>query len=89
MDELAGVVAGLGRLDRPVVDQTELSDRIDYELEWAQEPNPTGLPDANPPLDQRPTFLEALREQLGLKLEAAKAPLRALVIEHLDRPSEN
>lgn len=85
MDQLAEALSGLGRLDRPVVDQTGLSGGIDYEMEWTQEPNSAGPPDANPP----PTFLEALREQLGLKLEAAKAPLRVLVIDHVERPSEN
>jgi len=35
------------------------------------------------------TFLEALQEQLGLKLEATKAPLRILVVDHVDRPSQN
>jgi uncharacterized protein (TIGR03435 family) len=89
MDELAGVLSGLGRLDRPVVDQTGLSSRIDYEMEWTREPDPAGPPDANPPPDQGPAFLEALREQLGLKLESTKAPLRVLVIDHIERPSEN
>ncbi len=89
MDELAGALSGLGRLDRPVVDQTGLSSRIDYEMEWTPEPNSGGPPDANPPPDQGPTFLEALREQLGLRLEPTKAPLRVLVIDSLERPSEN
>jgi uncharacterized protein (TIGR03435 family) len=89
MDELAGALSGLGRLDRPVVDQTGLSSRIDYEMEWSQEPNAAGPPDATPPPDQGPTFLEALGEQLGLKLESTKAPLRVLVIDHIERPSEN
>ena len=76
-------LSALGRLDRPVVDQTGLSSRIDYEMEWTQEPNPAGPPDATAPPDQGPTFLEALREQLGLKLELTrKAPLRVLVIHH-------
>jgi uncharacterized protein (TIGR03435 family) len=89
MEELAGVLSGLGHLDRPVVDQTGLSGRIDYEMEWTQEPNPAGPPDANPSSDQGPTFLEALREQLGLRLEPTRAPLRVLVVDHIERPSEN
>lgn len=89
MDELAGALSGIGRLDRPVVDQSGLSSRIDYEMNWFQEANPAMPPDATPPPDQGPTFLEALREQLGLKLEATKAPLRVLVIDHIERPSEN
>ena len=89
MDQLAEALSGLGRLDRPVVDQTGLSGPIDYEMQWTPEPNPVGPPDANPPLDPGSTFLEALREQLGLKLKPAKAQLRVLVVDRVERPSEN
>jgi uncharacterized protein (TIGR03435 family) len=89
MDQLAEAFSSLGRLDRPVVDQTGFSAGIDYEMEWTREQNPVGPPDANPPPDPGPTFLQALREQLGLKLEAARAALRVLVIDHIERPSEN
>ena len=89
MGELAGALSGLGRLDRPVVDQTGFSGRIDYEMEWTRESNSVGAPNTNPPPESEPTFLQALREQLGLKLEAAKARLRVLSIDHVERPSEN
>lgn len=88
MDQLAEALSSLGRLDRPVVDQTGINERIDYEMDWEREPN-SGGPDATPPADAGPTFFEALREQLGLKLEATKLPLRVLVIDHVERPSEN
>ena len=73
-----------------MVDRTGITDRIDYRLEWTPEviaPLPPGVevqPDPNPV-----TFMEALREQLGLKLQSTKAPLRILVIDHIERPSEN
>ena len=89
MEELASVLPGIGRVGRPVEDQTGLGIRIDYEMEWTREANPAGPPDTNPSPDEGPTFLDALREQLGLKLESTKAPLRVLVIDHLERPSEN
>jgi uncharacterized protein (TIGR03435 family) len=38
---------------------------------------------------QRPTFLEALQEQLGLKMEATKAPDYVIVIDHVEKPSAN
>lgn len=41
------------------------------------------------PDSQGTTFLEAVKEQLGLKLESTKAPLYVLVIDHVERPSEN
>jgi uncharacterized protein (TIGR03435 family) len=87
---LAGALPGLGRLDRPVVDQTGLTGRFDFSLDWAQEPNRPPGPNGDPPPDlPGPTFLEAFREQLGLKLESTKAPLQILVIDHVERPTEN
>jgi bla regulator protein BlaR1 len=90
MDQLAEAIPAMGRLDRPVVDQTGIGGEIDYEIEWVRDANPTERPSATlSPADPGPTFLEALREQLGLKLEPAKLPLRVLVIDHGERPSEN
>lgn len=87
---LASALPGLGRLERPVVDRTGLSGRFDFSIEWAPEPVGPSAPNADATADVRgPGFLEALREQLGLKLESTKAPLRAIVIDHVERPSEN
>ena len=87
---LASALPGLGKLDRPVVDQTGLSGKFDFSIEWPAESNRPSIPNADAPADpQGPTFLEALREQLGLKLESAKAPIRILVVAHVERPSEN
>jgi uncharacterized protein (TIGR03435 family) len=73
---LAGALPGIGKLDRPVVDQTGLTGKFDFSMEFALESNPPSAPAADAPADvQGPTFLEALRGQLGLKLESAKAPL--------------
>jgi len=78
---------------RPVVDRTGITDRIDYRLEWTLESNVCtqsvcqGVevePDPNPV-----TFMDAVREQLGLKLQSTKGPLRILVIDHIERLSEN
>jgi uncharacterized protein (TIGR03435 family) len=90
MTLLAGALPGIGRLDHTVVDQTGLSGRYDFSIEFAPEsgrpPQPNG--DPSPEL-QGPTFLEAIREQLGLKLQATKAPLQILVVDHVERPSGN
>jgi uncharacterized protein (TIGR03435 family) len=52
-------------------------------------PPPQGA-DAPPPADSSgPSLFTALQEQLGLKLEAQKAPVDVLVIEHVEKPSEN
>jgi bla regulator protein BlaR1 len=84
MAQLAEVLPGIGRLDRPLVDQTGITGPIDYEVEFTRELN-----SAAPADDPETTLMEALREQLGLKVEPAKAKLRVLVIDHVERPSEN
>jgi bla regulator protein BlaR1 len=81
-----------GEVDKPVVDRTGLSDRFDYVLEWSGlsfGPPPPGAA-APPPTDAAgTTFLQAVREQLGLKLVLTRAPVRTLVIDHVEMPSEN
>jgi bla regulator protein blaR1 len=73
-----------------VVDQTGLTGRFDFLIEYAPEPNHPSPPNADAPADlQGPTFLDVLHEQLGLELEPTRAPLRILVIDKVERPSEN
>ncbi len=77
-------------LDRPVVDKTGLSGRYDFDLEWA--PDETqfsgGLPPAPESSQSLPLF-EAIQQQLGLKLEATRGPVAALVVDKAERPSAN
>jgi uncharacterized protein (TIGR03435 family) len=78
-------------LDRQVVNQTGLSGTFDFTLEYVPESN--GMPQP-PSVDSQPdpsgpTFLEALTEQLGLKLKPTKAPVDVLVFDHVERSSEN
>ena len=80
----------MGNLDRPVLDRTGLSGTFDFLLEYAPErrgpapPRPESEPD-----DPGPTFQQALREQLGLKLESQRGAVDVLVIDRVERPSEN
>ncbi len=90
MPVLAGALPGIGRLDHPVVDQTGLSGRYDFSIEFMPEANRPAAPSPDTPADpQGPSFLDALREQLGLKLQSTKAPLQILVVDHVERPSAN
>jgi uncharacterized protein (TIGR03435 family) len=91
MDQLAEGISAMGRLDRTVVDRTGISGEVDYEIEFVRDANPNEPPSANPApaADPGPTFMQAVREQLGLKLEPVKASLRVLVIDHVERPSSN
>ena len=81
-------------LDRPVVDQTGIQGRWNFVLKWTPDesqfggmgvkvPPPTNAADAPPPL------FTAIQEQIGLKLEARKAPVDVIVIDHVEQPSPN
>ena len=69
-------------IDRPVIDRTGLKGNYAFALMFAAPQNPNPDPD-------RPQFMTALQEQLGLKLDAARAPVDVLVIDSVTRPSEN
>lgn len=69
---------------RMVIDKTGLTGRYDFELHWTPENTPADSPDYN-----GPSIFTALQEQLGLKLEPARAPLDTIVIDHVEQPSEN
>jgi uncharacterized protein (TIGR03435 family) len=91
------------RFDRPVIDRTGLSGAFDFTLEWtpdpvAQEILPPSQAAARLPGDRAyafplesnaPNFLAALREELGLHLENQLAPEPVLVIDKIERPTEN
>jgi uncharacterized protein (TIGR03435 family) len=49
---------------------------------------PTPAPSSSPDTEG-PSFIQALREQAGLKLEPTKGAVETLVIDHVERPSEN
>jgi uncharacterized protein (TIGR03435 family) len=81
--------APISTLDRPVIDETGLNGKFDLTLEWRPEA-PIKLNGANVPLDENgPTFLEALREQLGIKFEPKTGPVETIVIDHVEEPSGN
>ena len=83
---IAGALPGLGRLPRPVVDRTGLTGRFDFTLEWVPEFNDSLRNKAEV---EGPSFEAALREQLGLKLQPSKGPIQVLVVDHVERPTEN
>jgi uncharacterized protein (TIGR03435 family) len=58
-------------------------------LRWAPDPGQFGGRGQEAAGDQRPSLTTALEEQLGLKLEATQVPVRFLVIDVIERPSEN
>jgi uncharacterized protein (TIGR03435 family) len=68
---------------RPVVDKTGLQGYYAYSLAWfpANRTMPPDLP--------APDMFQAVRDQLGLKLESVKGPSEKLVIDYVEKPSEN
>jgi uncharacterized protein (TIGR03435 family) len=77
-------------LNRTVIDKTGLTGTFDFHLEFTPDdltPGITTSTHASDPLG--PSIFAALQEQLGLKLEAGKGPVELLVIDHVERPSEN
>jgi len=78
-------------LDRPVIDQTNLSSRYDFYLEWTPDDTQFGgnLPPVAPQNAVKPDLFAALQQQLGLRLEAARAPIDTIVIDSVQKPSEN
>lgn len=75
-------------LGTPVIDKTGLTGFYDFSLEWT---DPLARP-ANgsaQPADAPPDLFAAVQDQLGLKLEAAKGPVEVVVIDHIEKASEN
>ena len=93
MTEFAGFLQSR-ILERPVVDQTALTDRYDFGLKWTPDraQAPAG-PNAPPPppdnADAPPDLFTAFLQQLGLKIESTKAPVEVLVIDKVEKPSAN
>lgn len=77
-------------LDRPVVDKTGLSERYDFDLEWAPDETQFGgdVPSASADAPSAPLF-SAIQQQLGLRLVATRGPVEALVVDKAERPSAN
>jgi len=69
--------------DRPVINQTSVTGRYDFSLRYT--PDEARATDPNAP----PGIFTAIQEQLGLKLQPVKAPVDVLVIDAIERPSEN
>ena len=80
-------------LDRPVIDKTGITGRFDIFVKFAREGTElaavrlAGPPPSDP--TSPPSIFTALQEQLGLRLESGRGPVDMLVIDHIEKPSEN
>ena len=86
-------------LGRSVIDKTGLTSKYDFTLKWTEErqaPMFKGTEGSQPgtggisaPESSGPSIFTAVQEQLGLKLESGKGPVDILIIDHVEKPSEN
>jgi uncharacterized protein (TIGR03435 family) len=91
ISDLAGVLQSVV-LERPVIDQTGLSGRFDFELKWTPDESQFGGQGARARRDDPdapPDLFTAMQEQLGLQLKSTKAPIDVLAIDRIEKPSEN
>jgi uncharacterized protein (TIGR03435 family) len=74
-----------------MVDQTGLSGTFDFTIEFALEDRRGPLPPGADfqPETSGPTLQEALREQLGIKLESQKSRVDVLIVDHVEHLTEN
>jgi uncharacterized protein (TIGR03435 family) len=93
---VAALAANLSRnytsdLGRTVIERTGLTGTFDVHLTWSIDPlaGPAAPDTASPPDLAGPSLFTALQDQLGLRLESAKGPVEVLVIDHIEKPSEN
>lgn len=90
------------QLGQTVMDQTGLKGNYDFTLKWTPDPGSPGMmpgpppgagpgPDKQPPPPDAsgPSLFTAVQEQLGLKLQSTKGAVSIIVIDHIERPSEN
>jgi uncharacterized protein (TIGR03435 family) len=69
-------------LDRKVVNQTGLTGKLDLHIQWHDDDDSDSDPEG-------PSIFTAFQEQLGLRLESTKGPVEVIVIDHVEKPSEN
>jgi uncharacterized protein (TIGR03435 family) len=75
---------------RPVIDRTGLQKTYDFTLKFAPLLAPGASKDGLPPeLQELPSIFDALKDQLGLKLEPTRGPVDYYIIDQIDKPSPN
>ena len=95
VDALVHWLAGYSEIGgRTVVNQTGLSGTYDFTLRWTRERLTSAAQQDSPdslisPESEGPALLTGLQEQLGLRLVSTKGPVEVLVIDHIEKPSEN
>jgi bla regulator protein blaR1 len=82
-------------LDRPVIDKTGIAGLFNFRIQFAPDESTPFFrsaaadPAVAPSEPAGPSIFTALQQQLGVKLERSTGPVDFLVIDHVERPSEN
>ena len=79
-------------LGRTVIDKSGFTELFDVRLDFLPDETTPFLPPPPPgaaPLDSSPPILTAIQQQLGLRLESAKGPVEVIIIDHVEKPTEN
>ncbi len=81
---------GLSTFPKPVIDRTGLGGTFDFTLEWTQVVSNDVAAGPNAQGDEPgPPVAQAMKQQLGLKVESGKGPVEVLVIDHVEQPTAN
>jgi uncharacterized protein (TIGR03435 family) len=90
MSLLANSLTGWGSLGRPVIDKTGLQGTYDFTLEFTPEPSLGSSTSSETPADfNGPPFQEAMKRQLGLRIESQKGEVQVIVPDRIDHLIEN
>jgi uncharacterized protein (TIGR03435 family) len=88
MSTLAQMLSAVGKTGRQVMDKTSLTGTYDFVLSWT--PEQTDSPASESPQESTGTSIfSSVQEQLGLKLNSSKDTFEMLVIDHIERPTDN
>ena len=87
MANLAGMLSpGVGR---DIIDKTGLTGMFDYHLEFSRDEVRAQVDAGEASMPEGSSLFTAIEEQLGLKLVSAKGPVEYVVIDHIERPTDN
>lgn len=87
LSHLAGILSG--QVERTVIDKTGLTGEYDFKFKWQPENRAKGGDNGTAESDAPMTIIEAVKEQLGLKMTADKAPVPTVVIDKIVQPEAN
>ena len=87
MDGIASWLTGAGDLDLPIVNHSGLDGNFDFIIEFEPEPA-EGATASNVPVEG-PTFLDAMKDQLGLQLKKQIGSASFFIVDHVQYPSAN